>query len=403
MLKRKLKSYMPDMFFSNVSKGSPKTMTFLNRISKRYKKILVLVTSIIIILGLYSYLASVSRENVEIVKLPEFTKVFSGVYLGDNKVFLVGTNQSGGKAGILFLNNMSFQSIDLGSYFEGGSVLAVAYNGSSLMLGGFSYHGTLDDCLVSLQDGKVVNQSSYVRNLSQYGEVEGITWYKGGWFVGGSILMKLPSGEGVSLPLALEILGNGTTENLCPELPPYFTPQEGGLVINVNDVSSSPEGVGIAGDNVQNATFTVFDGKSFQNFSIKGYDQGFFFTASFTPYGWLVGGALSFSDHLSTYMIDFSNSSVTNVTLPYHVGLVDSILYNGKIFASLIIPFYPSSGSKTLTNGTVILEGNSPSSLHQVFIKQGVIVYYLIEAKTVIGVGYVENDEGNEGALLIVK
>ncbi|WP_054846161.1 hypothetical protein [Sulfuracidifex tepidarius] len=353
---------------------------------------------------MYSYLTSTNRENVEIVKLPEFTKIFSGVYLGDDRVLLAGTGQNGGEVGILFLSNMSFQSIDLGSYFKGGSVLSVGYNGSSIMLGGYSYHGTLDTCLVTLQDGKVMNQSSLVRNLSSYGEVEGVTWYKGSWIVGGSMLMKLETGEGVSLPLLLEMLGNGTVDNLCPKLPPYFTPQEGGLVINVNGVISSPEGVGVVGDNVQNASFTVFDGSSFQNYSVKGYDQGFFFSASFTPYGWLVGGALSFPSHFSTYMIDFSNSSITNVTLPYHVGLVDSILYNGEIFASLIIPFYPTSGSSTLVNGTVILEGSSPSSLHQVFIKEGVIVYYLLQAKgETLGVGYIEKGGEDEGTLFIVK
>jgi len=376
----------------------------LNGALKGWRMFAVVIILAIVVVGVASlHFLETSTSKSNVVELPEFTKIFSASSVGNGVVLLVGDNEVGGEAGLLYTGNMSFDPIELGNYFSGGSILSVASNGSSFLMGGYSYNGEVHVCLVSFSDGHLENLTKDLGKIINTGLIEGVAWFNSSWFVGGSTLTTL-YGQGVSIPLLVQLFDNGSSRDLSADLPPYFVPEQGGLVDTINGVFSFPQGVGIVGDNAINATFTVFNG-SFQNFSIKGFDQGFFFSASYTPDGWLVGGALAFPSHLSTYMMDFLGSEQENVSLPYHVGIVTSVLYNGAYWASLRVPFYPSGSSTNLQNGTVILEGTSPSSLHEVLTKEGLIVNYLCEDGNgkVLGVGYLEGNGRDEGAVVLLE
>ncbi|MCY0850341.1 hypothetical protein [Sulfuracidifex metallicus] len=374
------------------------------KFSKKTKAELSIIVLILIVISfIYYYTNFISNQgnDIKAITIPELEKVFSALYLGNNQLIIagIGGNPSHGEAFVVNLNNMmNYIQLKLGRFFQNGSIYTIGYNGTTLMFGGDNYiGGNLHTCLVADNGGSLHNLSYKLGSDNSLGQIWSVTWYNGYWLIGGNTFIYLSNGEGVLLPMLVKEFSNGSTVNLSPNLPSYFTPAGGGFVDSIYDLSPSSRGVGIAGGNTFNATFAVYNG-TFQSFSVNGYDEGFFVSSTFSPQGWIVAGELYESNHFSPYVVLFHNGSSNNVTLPYHVGFATSVIYtNGTYVLSLKVPFASSSGLKY---GTIILYGKLLQQL-KVLYKNGnqVIEDMSVSGNYITAVGYT-NDTTVEGLIL---
>lgn len=379
----------------------------MNPKNLRYLSIPIILI-IIIIVGLIVY--DTLNQNYMIIKLYEFNRIEVVIPISKNSILLAGSKFQGnstiGVAGIYYLNNNSFVQLNLGNAFENGAIYAAAYNGSSILLAGTEYLNSEAVPAVYLyHSGQVINYTSLL-SFYRPGRVLAAAWFNNSWFVGGNFLFFQPQGA-ISIMFLVAIKGNKSIDfshNISESLNQV---PEGEILTLVPSNSNLLIGGYFV---IYTAVFILNESTLNVNISTEFYRTvGAIFSATNFKGEWIVGGdyftpqsSMSNNPYPLPYIAILSNNSVREVNLSYQIGIVTGMASNNKSIAiALRIPFQNLQG---ITGGTVILYGNTISSLSRLYQSANVSISQLtFLGNRLIGVGYSIVKNNSIGIVLMYK
>ncbi|MEM4223813.1 MAG: hypothetical protein QXZ33_07675, partial [Metallosphaera sp.] len=108
---------------------------------KSVNVILVVLAILVIVAGIILLQTRATSFSVEIIS--GVSEVNQVVEISPNVIAFVGSssahNYVEGVAGLFYVQNHSYELFNISHYFDNGSIYAIGYNGSALLIGGARY------------------------------------------------------------------------------------------------------------------------------------------------------------------------------------------------------------------------------------------------------------------------
>ncbi|ABP94619.1 MULTISPECIES: hypothetical protein [Metallosphaera] len=374
---------------------------------KSVNVILVVLAILVIVAGIILLQIRATSFSVEIIS--GVSEVNQIVEISPNVIAFVGSssahNYVEGVAGLFYVQNHSYELFNISHYFDNGSIYAIGYNGSALLIGGARYvpqenTSILEPTLILINGDKVYNLTGEIPSFYIPGQIYSISWQKNFWLIGGSALV-IEGSSTFQVPFLLKFSNN--VSDLTALYPSsLYKPLSVGS--GIFTISSNGSFSFIGGSHLFNYTVTLFNGS---NFTDSKQGLGAVITSASTPSGWLFGG-FNYSlnnTHVTLTMLGLLNGSRANfIPLKYEVGLVNSVGYgDGRYIVSLRIPVI-NNFTGTASEEGIILSGSSLYTLSPVFSKLNTSINSVIGIPGyLLGGGYISSSQGREGIIILVK
>ncbi|BCS92549.1 hypothetical protein L3N51_01316 [Metallosphaera sp. J1] len=369
----------------------------------------VLVVMAILIIAVGITLLELRTSSYSTVIIGGVSEINQMIEVSPSVVAFVGSsaigNHSQGVAGLFYVQNHTYEFLNVSQYFANGSIYSISYNGSAFLLGGARYvpqgnTSVLEPTLILMSEGKVYNLSGEIPSFYTPGQIFSVTWQKNFWLIGGSSLV-IEGSSTFQVPFLLKLSNNLT--DLTGDYPSIlYKPLSVGS--GIFTLSSNESLSFIGGSHLFNYTITIFNGT---NFTDNFQGLGAVITSAPTPAGWLFGG-FNYSlnnTHITLTMLGILNQTgIHFILLKYQVGLVNSVGYgDGKYIVSLRIPVVNNFSGIASEEG-VILWGSSLHMLSPVFSKLNTSVNSVLGVPGyLLGGGYISSSQGREGVIIIIK
>lgn len=389
-----------------------KRLKRINPITKAMNVKLVFLGVIITLIGIvsfYSIYGYLTSPKYEVIKLSEFSKIYSLQIISKNELLIGGVvllnnnTLPQGIAGIYFINNNTFIPFNVTKYFQGGYVYSLGYNGTFVLIGGSSrINDTLHTSLVgvNLENQKVYNLSKYISPFYQIGQIFSIDWTGSYWLVGGNAYITGVLQSPFLIPFLLKVNSSGF-HDLSPYLPSDFKVIGGSSTIYY--IFSNNNSSIIIGGNAVNMTVTILDGSKFENVSFNFLHIGVLLTANYWNGYWVVGGEnLTNPDNPVPFIGIINGTRISPVNIMYKLGVVTSMTtINDNLVISIRVPFVSNNGT---SYGSVVLYGNNINDLKTVYSKPFVVLEQLSNYNNlVVGAGYSQFGNYFNGTIIIWK